>query len=119
MTKSRLQVAEKSWFILFLLVTLAVGGCAVKSNTVTLADGRQAFKVRGKVGFVEPNIGVLVLEGRKGDSNISFTDKVGKRGFSSMADIRRGQPLEVIYLQDNLGNYAVSIKRLPDGSCDT
>ncbi len=119
MAKSRYHVAKKSCFAFFLLVSLVMAGCVAKSNTVTLADGKQVLKVRGKVEIVEPDIGMLILDGRGDTTTISFTDMVAMRGFDSMVDIKKGNPLEVVYLKDNLGNYAVSIKRLPAGCCDS
>ena len=98
---------------------LIIAGCIGKSNIVTLSNGQQAMKVKGKVVSIEVAAGVLVLKPGKGEEVIiSFTDSTVKMNFGSMGEVRKGKPLEVIYLLNNPANPAVSIKKLQEASCN-
>lgn len=100
-----------------LLVLLA--GCSGKANIVTLADGQQATKVKGKVVSIAVETGVLVLKtGKGGEARVTFTDSTVKMNFGSMGEIEKGKPLEVVYLLNNPANPAVSIKKLQAASCN-
>lgn len=94
-------------------------GCGARSNAVILVDGREAVRVRGKVEIVDSDIGMLVLAASDDTIRISFNEKVAISGFQSLAELKVGNPLEVVYFHDNRGNSAVSIKKLPEGSCDS
>ncbi|MEN8142458.1 MAG: hypothetical protein ABFQ82_02540 [Thermodesulfobacteriota bacterium] len=102
-----------------LVVLLMLVGCSAKSNIVTLANGQQAMKVKGKVVSIEVAPGTLVLKPGKGEELVvSFADSTVKMNFGSMGEIKKGKPLEVVYLFNNSGNQAVSIKKLQEASCN-
>lgn len=119
MFDSGYHLGKKFGTAFLLLFLVALLGCSGMANSVALKNGHQGLKIRGKVETVESDIGLLILDGKKDRITISFNDKVARHGFGSLAELKRGNPLEVLYWQDKLGNYAVSIKRLPDGSCDS
>jgi hypothetical protein len=103
--------------IIFLAMFLALAGCAA-SNTVTLEDGRQAYKTRGKTVEFSPEMGMLLISSAGNRMPISVGEGVELKGFQKITDIKEGDSLKVVYVKDDLGNYAVSIGKLPAGSCD-
>ena len=94
-------------------------GCSAKSNIVTLSNGQQAMKVKGKVVSIGVETGMLVIKLAKGEElRVAFTDSTVKMNFGSMGEIQKGKPLEVVYLLNNPANPAVSIKKLQEASCN-
>ena len=101
------------------VVLLVFVGCSAKSNIVTLSNGQQAMKVKGKVISIEVATGTLVLKPGKGEElMVSFADSTVKMNFGSMGEIKKGKPLEIVYLLNNPANKAVSIKKLQEASCN-
>ena len=100
-------------------ILLILVGCAAKSNIVTLSNDQQAAKVKGKVVSIGFETGIMVLKTGRGEEVVfTYTDSTVKMNFGSMGEIKKGKPLEVVYLSSSNANNAVSIKKLQEASCN-
>jgi hypothetical protein len=110
------------WLCLFAIIMMIFGapGCVSTRNSASMpvlqADG--SMIVKGKVRRISVQQGILKIKLPKGDPVVvKFNKETICKNISSVAEIKKYQPLEVIYIVTGGDNIAISVKTIADGSC--
>lgn len=108
----------RNLILLFFAVALMLAGCAAAGGqSMQNTDGSVVMK--GKVGKISLPDNTLTIKPRKGESvTVILNEKTVFAGDSSAAALKKNQPVEVAYKAEGTGNIALSVKQLPEGSCE-
>lgn len=100
--------------ILIVMIPFILGGCAGK--TVKLEPGMHLIK--GKLKKVDPAEYTITIKPPKGERvKLTLTGETELISYDSMTEMSKDQPVEAVFREDGEKNLAVSVKRLPQGSC--
>lgn len=110
--------------LVLLLAFVMIGGtvgCVAKNNSAGMpalqADG--TMLVKGKARKVSVEQGILKVKAPKAKKavEIKVTGETIFKNIASLAEIKKYQPVEVIYKVVGTENIAISVRPIPEGSC--
>ena len=109
----------RNLILLFFAVTLMLAGCAAPGGSgQSMANTDGSVVMKGKVGKISLPDNTLTIKPRKGESvTVILNEKTVFAGDSSAAALKKNQPVEVAYRAEGTANVALSVKELPEGSC--
>ncbi|MCF8057332.1 MAG: hypothetical protein K9K37_11930 [Desulfocapsa sp.] len=122
-------IKKTSLHPLFIFMTFfVILGLAACTGTkgpmkVTLDNGETAFQIKGKVDKISRTRNLLTIRPLGGETiTFKVVDSTIFEAAESLDSIKRDMPVLVTYspdadADDEEGNTAIIIKRLPDGSC--
>lgn len=100
--------------IFIVMIPLVLGGCAGK--TMKLEPGMQLIK--GKLKKVDQAEKTITIKPPRGERvKLTLNEETELIIYDSMTDMSKDQPVEAVFREDGEKNLAVSVKRLPQGSC--
>lgn len=110
------QLKKRSFFTVTMVVFLAalfmLGGCAGKQ----LAPG--TLIVKGKVKQINLEQSAILVAPPKGERvQVFIHENTQLNGYDSIKSIKKNDPVEVLYKEDENKNNAISIRPIPLGSC--
>ncbi|MCB2180895.1 MAG: hypothetical protein KQH63_02580 [Desulfobulbaceae bacterium] len=97
---------------------LMFAGCAdKKGGTPEMLEPGMYF-VKGKIKKVSLEKGKITIKPPKGDRvKLFINENTELKDYSSVESIQKDQPVEAVYKEAEGKNIAISIKQLPQGSC--
>ena len=118
-----MRAVQNRWcnvlLLTFCALFLLVSGCfSTQSGSVGSENSHtNTLTVKGKVQTISLQEGIMVVSPPKGSRvTLKFTPQTEVKG-GSLNEIKRFEPVRVIYAVEGGENSAVSIEILPQGSC--
>jgi hypothetical protein len=99
--------------ILMLAMATALSGCAAK--TAARPDG--SLVVKGKARHISLEKGILTVKPPEGEAVTVKLPPTTTYTNIRVEEIKRGQPLEVIYKVEGPENMAIAVRAIQEGSC--
>ncbi|HIJ79314.1 MAG: hypothetical protein OEY01_10045 [Desulfobulbaceae bacterium] len=116
----RISMRNYLGYFITMMLLLGATGCVSARNSVSYpalqTDGSMIVKGKGvKILVAE---GILKIKPPKGDAVVvKLTKETIFKNIGSAAEIKKYQPLEVIYVVKGAENIAISVKIIAEGSC--
>ena len=103
-------------FVAIMMICSVTGCVSSVSMPVLQADG--SMLIRGKLRRISVQEGIMKIKPPNGESVVvKLTKETIFKNFSEVADIKKYQPVEVVYVVEGADNLAISVKTIADGSC--